>query len=376
MRLLVAFALAEHDSRIRRPPLGPRLPPSTAPALALALLVGICAACAAPAPDATVVPGITAGEHRAVVEAWRAKRHASLEQPDGWLSLVGLMWLEEGDNTFGADPGNDLVYDGEGVPARLGTFTVDGEVVRFQPEAGITVGILGEGFAVEAADRSAGEAASAPSAAAARSQVEGPAQPAAAALIMRQPAVEGAESSTPIATWGTLQWFVMRREGQFVVRMKDSRSPVLLGFEGVEMFPIDRAWRFEARFEPYEPAKTIMIPNILGSIGEGRSPGAVVFEAGGETHRLDMWKDSDDPANFFTAFADQTNRRSTYGGGRFIWVDAPDEDGRTVIDFNRAYNPPCVFTPYATCPLPPEQNRLPLAIEAGEKIFESPGAAH
>ena len=344
MRLLVAFALAEHDARIRRPPLGPRLPPSTAPALALALLVGICAACAAPAPDATVVPGITAGEHRAVVEAWRAKRHASLEQPDGWLSLVGLMWLEEGDNTFGADPGNDLVYDGEGVPARLGTFTVDGEVVRFQPAAGITVGFLDTESA------------------------------AAAPVIMRQPAVEGAEASTPIATWGTLQWFVMRREGQFVVRLKDSRSPVLLGFAGIEMFPIDRAWRFEARFEPYEPAKTIMIPNILGSIGEGRSPGAVVFEAGGETYRLDMWKDSDDPENFFTAFADQTNRVSTYGGGRFIWVDAPDEDGRTVIDFNRAYNPPCVFTPYATCPLPPEQNRLPLAIETGEKIFEPPAA--
>ena len=295
-----------------------------------------------PAADAGIPEGppVTATEHAVDVEEWRAGRHGSLLERDGWLSLVGLMWLDEGENSFGSDPTRDLVYTASETPTAVGVFVVDGETVRFEPDPDLEIVTLDGERVIDT-------------------------------VVMRAPRVEGEDSGPfPVLTWGSLRWQVIRRQDRFAVRLKDALSPVLLNFDHLEMFPVDRSWRVDARFEFYDPPKTIMIPNILGTVGEGESPGAVVFVVDGEIHRLDTWKDSDDPENFFTAFADLTNRDSTYGGGRFLWIDAPDENGYTFVDFNQSYNPPCVFTPYATCPLPPQQNRLPFAIEAGEKNFK------
>lgn len=311
--------------------------------LCLALVVsGLLAGGCSSDPAAAGIPEgppVTAAEHAADVEEWGAARRGALLERDGWLSLVGLMWLDEGENSFGADPARDLVYTASETPAAVGVFVVDGETVSFEPVPDLEIVTLDGERVIDT-------------------------------VVMRAPRVEGEDSGPfPVLTWGSLRWQVIRRQDRFAVRLKDALSPVLLNFDHIEMFPIDRSWRVDARFEFYDPPKPILIPNILGTVGESESPGAVVFVVDGKIHRLDTWKDSDNPENFFTAFADLTNRDSTYGGGRFLWIDAPDENGYTVVDFNRSYNPPCVFTPYATCPLPPEQNRLPFAIEAGEKTF-------
>ncbi|MFQ5744749.1 MAG: DUF1684 domain-containing protein [Acidobacteriota bacterium] len=285
-------------------------------------------------PAAAPSSPVASSDHRAEVEAWRAKRHQNLLRRDGWLSLVGLFWLQEGSNSFGSDAGNDFVHEGEGTPSKIGVFTLENGSVRFDTAPGVTV--LHDGAPV-------------------------------VSLALR---AAGSDES-PVLEWGPLSWFVIKRGTELAVRLKSVDSPALKVFEGVKSFAVDPDWRLPGRFEPYQPPKSIMIPNILGTVGEEKSPGAAVFELAGETYRLDLWKDSDDPANFFTAFGDETNRDETYGGGRFLWIDAPGEDGGIVVDFNKSYNPPCVFTNFATCPLPPEQNRLPLSVRAGEMKYQA-----
>lgn len=272
--------------------------------------------------------------HEERVGEWRAWRHEQLGRPDGWLSLAGLYWLEEGLVTLGGDPGADLVVGRPDTPAHLGTFDVRADRVDFAPAADVLVVVGGD--------------------------------PMSPGTVWR------ADSDEPAAEmhFGTLTWYVIERGGRLGVRLRDSDNPILADFAGMEYYPLAAAWRFEGRFEPYDPPRTIRIPNVLGTVSEEPSEGAAVFEVDGVEYRMDLWRDSDDPANFFTAFADTTNADTTYGGGRFLWIDAPDEHGRLVVDFNRSYNPPCAFTPYSTCPLPPPQNRLDLRIEAGERVFE------
>jgi hypothetical protein len=283
--------------------------------------------CAEPAP-----PPPPPAEHATTVEEWSVEREAKLRQPDGWLSLIGLYWLHAGPNTFGADSANDFVYAPLhiDVPARIGTFVVDGERVRFDADPAAVVD--GEAGRVSSIEMAAGDSAT----------------------LLRA---------------GPIEWFVIRRDDRLAIRARDTLSIVRTGFRGIERFPVRLDWRFAARFIVHDPPDTIDVPNILGTLGRTPSPGTVVFEHDGREYELVMWKDSDDPANFFTAFADQSNGTATYGGGRFLWVDAPDENGWTVVDFNQSYNPPCVFTDFATCPLPPRQNRLPFVIEAGEKMY-------
>lgn len=277
--------------------------------------------------------------HAADVEEWRAWRHGELTKPDGWLSLSGLYWLTPGEHRFGADPEADLVYARAGVPPHLGTFTVTGGQVEFAPEPGLEIGV---GETVPAVD-----------------------------VVFDRALLADGPMAPTIMRWGDLQWFVIVREDHLALRLKDAASALIVGFDGMPNFDLTSEWRFEATFEVYDPPRTITVPNVFGSLGEEESPGAVVFELNGETFRIDMWHDSDDPENFFTAFGDLTNAHTSYGAGRFLWVDAPDEWGRTVVDFNRSYNPPCALSPFATCPLPPIRNRLLLAIEAGERVFST-----
>jgi uncharacterized protein (DUF1684 family) len=149
------------------------------------------------------------------------------------------------------------------------------------------------------------------------------------------------------------------------VRVRDRESPRRRDFAGLEHFPASDAWVFDARFEPYVPAKTIRIVNILGLEEDEVSPGALVFEKDGREWRLDAIRESADAKELFVIFADGTTGRETYGAGRFLYVPLP-QDGRVRVDFNRAYNPPCAFNRFSTCPLPPDQNRLALRVEAGE----------
>ena len=261
-------------------------------------------------------------------QAWRLDRAAG---PDGWATLVGLYWFKPGANRFGSAADNDLVLEGAAVPAHVGTFTLDKDSIRFSaaPGAGVQSG----------------------------------GKPVTALTLATD-----AQDDTTVLTHGTATFYAIDRDGHYGLRVKDTQADARVHFAGLQYFPTDPAWRFDARFEPYSPMKKVPIINVLGMEENFDSPGAVVFSLDGKEYRLDAVLEQGED-DYFIMFADQTSGRQTYGAGRFMYVKPP-KDGRTVLDFNKSYNPPCAFSPYATCPLPPPQNRLPLAITAGELKYD------
>lgn len=296
---------------------------SILPLLALLPAVGV-----AQSPAGSVRDPETA--HQAEVDAWRASRIANLTRGDGWLTLTGLYTLETGSFTLGSSPDADL-----GLPAAapdlLGTLDVGDEdiALRFDRSVELTVD---------------GEPASSPASA------------------------FDTDGNARLFEIGAVNFFVIQRGDVRLLRVRDRDHPARTAFAGLEYFPVDPAFRYAARFEPYDPVRQIPIANIIGIVSDAPSWGAVVFEHRGETYRIDALAEPGDE-ELFLIFADATSGKETYGAGRYLYVDAPDEEGRIVLDFNRAYNPPCAFTPFATCPLPPRQNRLDLRIEAGEKNY-------
>jgi len=278
-------------------------------------------------------PASTAVSHTDEIETWRAERLAALTREDGWLSLVGLFWLEEGENTAGSAEGSDLVFPPP-APERIGTFHRQGEEVRFEKAPDLELTANGE------------------------------------PLGDRITLISDAEGEPTLLEFDSFDFYLIQRGERFGIRAKDAQSPVRTEFPGLDHFPVDPAWRFEARFEAHDPPVTIPVPNVLGTVEESESPGAVIFEVDGESHRIDALPGGED--SLFLVFGDKTNGRSTYGGGRFLYTSTPDARGRVDLDFNKAYNPPCAFTPHATCPLPPPGNKLPIEITAGEKAFGDP----
>ena len=269
-------------------------------------------------------------EYRSEIEAWRSARVSRLTAEDGWPSVVGLFWLEEGTNTFGSAKDNAIVLPAS-APSHMGSILLRQGRATLDVLPGIDLTADGEKIAGS-----------------------------------RVLASDASKSATRLR-YGTLLFYVIERAGKLAVRVKDSDSPARKEFHGLEYFPIDPSWRLEARFEPYDPPRSISVPNVLGHDDSEKSPGALVFERNGQTYRLDPVLERGE-TDYFVIFGDATNGKETYGAGRFLYV-APPVDGKTVIDFNKAYNPPCVFTDYATCPLPPAQNRLKVRVEAGEKEY-------
>jgi hypothetical protein len=275
-----------------------------------------------------------AKRHLEEVEAWRTDRIARLRSPGGWLTVVGLTWLHDGENTVGSADGSDVVIRSGDVPARLGAIQVEdgAATARFPPEASVT--------------RSGSPAISVP---------------------MR----DDREGHPTVLQVGAVRFHVIWREGRLALRVKDANSPARAAFTEIRHYPVDLRWRLASRFEPYEPERYVPVPTMLGHEETYRIPGAVVFDVDGGTHRLDAFLEEEDATDLFLVFGDATNGAETYGGGRFLYTPRP-VDGRLVLDFNRAYNPPCVFTPHATCALPLPQNRLPIRIDAGERRYEGP----
>ena len=268
--------------------------------------------------------------HRSEIQAWQARRVEGLKAPTGWLSVIGLDWLEPGENSFGSDSSNAVVFPAvAGVPGHVGSFFLEGGEVRMEVEPGVSVTAGGE--------------------------------PVTSLVLYSQET-----RRPPTAQLASLRWQVIQRQDLIGIRLRDTANAAIEAFEGIESFPLSLDWRIPASFDRYDPPRVIEVPNVLGMINEQPSPGAVVFRAGGKRLRLDVTGDPQ-RGSLSIVFGDLTNGIETYGGGRFLTVDAPDEDGRLFIDFNSAYNPPCVFTAFATCPLPPPQNKLPVRIEAGEK---------
>jgi uncharacterized protein (DUF1684 family) len=268
---------------------------------------------------------------RANIERWRAERVAALTNETGWLSLVGLFWLSPGENTFGRAPANALVLDNPNLADTAGTFILADGKVSFtaKPGSGITHG----------------------------------GQPVSTIEL-----VSDARESPTVVSSGPLRLFIIERAGKLGVRVRDLASPRRRNFKGLQYFPIAADWVFDARFEPYEPQRHIKIVNILGLEDDMVSPGAVVFTCKGREVRLDTVLDGLDATDLFIMFADATSGHATYGAGRFLHAPFAT-NGRTVVDFNKAYNPPCAFNNFATCPLPPYQNRMQLEIAAGEKTY-------
>jgi hypothetical protein len=265
----------------------------------------------------------------AQTRAWHRERIARLTAEDGWLTLVGLHWLEEGDSRFGSAPDNTLVFPAS-APAHAGTFTRKGQTVSLSVAPGVTLTRDGQPFTGGTL----------------RSDATG--QPDTLAL-------------------GTLRLMIIRRGERLGVRVRDPQAAARKSFHGIPTYPYGAAWRVEGRFEPATAERKLSVPNVLGDVVEMASPGTVVFMVGGQEHRLEAVVERGAHELFFV-FGDLTNRDETYGAGRFLYADMP-QDGKVVLDFNRAHNPPCAFTPFATCPLPPPQNRLKLRVEAGEKRY-------
>jgi uncharacterized protein len=282
--------------------------------------------------SATAAASSDPQNERSSVEHWRTARVAELTNDTGWLNLVGLFWLSEGPNTFGRAPSNTLVLDHPSLSPTAGTFILAKGHVTFNanPNSGITHG----GQPVTSIDM-----------------------------------VSDAKESPTVVASGPLRFFIIERAGKLGVRVRDVDSALRRNFHGLEYFPIDADWALEARFEPYDPQKHITIVNVLGLEEDMVSPGALVFTHQGKEARLDAVLESPDSTDLFVMFADVTSGHETYGAGRFIHVPFAT-NGKTVIDFNEAYNPPCAFNNFATCPLPPFQNRLKLKVTAGEKKYE------
>ena len=264
------------------------------------------------------------------INEWDQKRINRLKADDGWLNLVGRFWLKQGESTFGSAKDNDVVVESSKLPEHIGSFIFEDSIVTFRALDGVDV-MLGDMSVKE--------------------------------IVL----VDDQKNDVTVLQIGSVKFNLIVRDTLYGIRFRDLNSDLVKNFKGVERYPIDESWKIAAKFEAYNPVKEIDVPNVLGQISKEKSPGAVVFERDGKTHRIDAVDEGGD--KLFLIIADQTSGEETYGGGRFMYVNKPDSTGTILLDFNKAYNPPCVFTKYATCPLPPLQNYLKLKIEAGEKVY-------
>lgn len=269
-------------------------------------------------------------------ETWKAERLERLRLPDGWLALVSRDWLEPGRHAFGGGEGSRYRFAPADAP--IGELELAGTTVTLHPLPGQPLRFQG-------------------------AQVDAP--------MELTPPPSGASPRIEFDD-GRGRFEVIRRGDRFALRVMHDESPTRSGFVGLDYYPADPEWRIEATFHAHEPDRTIPIVNVLGDEEATPNPGRIEFERAGRKHSLEALEGPD--GTLFIIYADRTNGRDTYGAGRFLYTDPP-ADGRVVIDFNRGYNPPCAFSAYTTCPLPPPENRLDLSIEAGELAYAGPGPA-
>jgi uncharacterized protein (DUF1684 family) len=262
--------------------------------------------------------------YQASIEQWRHQREAALKADDGWLTVAGLFWLKDGINSAGSAALSAIPLPR--VAAHIGDFEFHAGKTTFRADPAIGVNVNGK-----------------------------PAKTA----VLRSDTDSGGPD---LVTLGDLTMFIIHRGQRYAVRLRDKNSEFRHAFTGLHWYPVREDYRIVARFVAYEKPHKITVPNILGETEEDESPGYAVLTLHGHEYRLDPVVEEN---QLFFIFRDQTSGKETYGSGRFLYAAMPKE-GKVVLDFNKAYNPPCAFTPYATCPLPPQQNRLAVRIEAGE----------
>ena len=272
--------------------------------------------------------------------AWREQHAAELQKPDGWLALAGLEWLDPGDSSFGSAADNKI-HMPAGAPAHLGVLHVAGdEVTLHPPAAGFPQGFLIDG---------------------------NPAQP---QTLHVDP---DHDKNDPRMTIGALNFYVIKRGERFALRIKDAKSAALTGFHGLKWYPPNAKYRVTARWIPYSPQKTLTIATLIGTSYPAQIPGSAEFTLDGKIYRLDPILEDLAVAKLFFVLRDTSSASTTYAACRFLYTGFPnhglDHPGDLLLDFNRLENPPCAYTPYATCPLPPKQNRLPIPLPVGERRY-------
>lgn len=263
-------------------------------------------------------------EHEKEITAYRKIRIDSLQHENGYLNLSGLFWLKEGENTIGADPKNDFVFPTEHSDSFLGTIILNKGVVTFKSNEANQVFSLG--------------------------------QPANNEIIYQ-------DKKALVLAHKSLRWFIIKRGEKYALRLRDLEGEYVRNFKGIDYFSIDSSWRIKAKFVSTH-GKKLNITDITGRNYLEDSPGELHFTIKGKKFTLEAGGTIDE---FFIVFGDLSNKKTTYGGGRFLYASAPDKEGNVILDFNKSLNPPCEFTPFATCPLPTKKNRMNLEITAGEK---------
>lgn len=272
--------------------------------------------------------------------AWRSQHVADLLKPDGWLSLNGLEWLQPGDNSFGSAADNKVRLSGNN-PSHIGVLRLEGEAVRLLAPA--------EGFPAEfrVADAPAKE------------------------LVI--PVDAQVDKHAVHMTIGTLNMYVIRRADRVALRIKDSKSPALAGFHGLRWYEPDASFRVKAKWIPYNPPKSVTLTTLVGTTYSQPVPGAAEFQIRGKTYRLEPVVEDPAVPKLFFILRDKTSTTTTYEACRFLYTVFPsrgvEQPGELWLDFNRLENPPCAYTSFATCPLPPPQNRLPIPLPVGEKRY-------
>ena len=283
-------------------------------------LYGVAAVAGQRGPDAALE------SEQELILQWRQRRDETLRQEHGWLSLVGLDWLKQGENRVGSSPDNDIRLSGG--PDHWGTIVLTDKTLLFKRASDTDVTV--DGGMLEQAELVADNA-----------------------------------GEPSVVQSGSIAFHVIFRES-YAVRVSDSQAPARLNFNGVENYEVQPRWRITGRLVPAEAGQTIDIGNVLGQVSPTPVYGTFEFEWEGATYRLTGLGDESSDSVWFI-FADRTSGHGTYGAGRFLYSEGLPQEGRLVVDFNKAYNPPCAFNDYSTCPLPPQENRLDLAVTAGEK---------
>ncbi len=273
-------------------------------------------------------------EYRAAIERWRQQREADLRAEDGWLSVTGLFWLEPGENLVGSGAGCRVLLPPGAAPERAGVIVLDGDRALWRAAEGLE-GLI-NGRRVASAE-------------------------------LRSDAAGAAD----VLSLGRLKLLLLKRGERYAIRLKDPESTFRRNFTGLRWYPVSEQWRVRARWLANPGPRKLVVETVIGVPETMESAGVAEFEREGRTYRLEAVRSG---GRLFFIFRDATSGKSTYAAGRFLYADPPRE-GAVLLDFNKAYNPPCAFTPYATCPLPPPQNRLSLAITAGEMTYAG-GAAH
>jgi len=259
------------------------------------------------------------------IAKWRTEREERLKTDTGWLTVTGLHWLEQGRNIVGSSPGAAVVLP-KPAPPEVGVITLKGRKAGFEPAPGVKVTSKGQPVGRTALD-----------------------------------------PGVPLEL-GSLTFFIIERASRVGVRVRDTNSEALRNFHGLSWYDADPRWRIRARLEPPAPGRTVPIGTIVGDRIDLESAGQLVFSIAGRELRLEAVFDAPEREELFVMFKDRTNGETTYGAGRYMYLPLP-VNGIVDLDFNKAYNPPCAFTEFATCPLPPRQNWLPIPIEAGEKSY-------